>query len=574
MLAIRCAPCGKPLKVKDEWAGQKVKCPGCGQLLAVPQLPLGVPSAGGPKAVGVANRTLPPETPDKKVGPTGPESVSEVSGPADGTHGGLTEAAPAQRPDREDLDFLAPPQSPDEIGRLGPYRILKVLGAGGMGVVLQGEDPILKRLVAIKAIRPGLGTTESIRKRFLREAQASAAVKHDHIITIYQVGEERGVPYLAMEFLEGEPLDVRLKREGCLPLTEVLRIGREMAEGLAAAHERGLIHRDIKPGNTWLEGKRGRVKILDFGLARLSDGGGEHLTQSGAILGTPQFMAPEQAGSSGVDHRADLFSLGCLLYRASTGQLPFQGADTLGIIMAVATLTPPAPLTLNKDLPPALSDLIMHLLAKDPAARPESAQAVADALRSLQEKEEQTLALQQRRATKRPAQTRPPLQPAPPRGRRRWLVPAALAGGLLLGLMVLLLFLGSGQRPPLANQGPAPENSDPGQAEQPDKGKEAVKIEVPGKAGISTAAEALQALKNGDKDARNRAVAYLRQAAVGGAEQAEIARQLVSLQGQGGIVGVDSALLKWATREQVPALVAWWDRPAAPARSCGRSSSS
>ena len=129
---------------------------------------------------------------------------------------------------------------------------------------------------------------------------------------IHQVGEDRGVPFVAMQFLEGEPLDERLKREGRLSVAEVVRIGRETAEGLAAAHDKGLIHRDIKPANIWLEGKKGRVKILDFGLARAA-ADDSHLTQTGAILGTPAYMAPEQAGGEKVDPRCDLFSLGCVL---------------------------------------------------------------------------------------------------------------------------------------------------------------------------------------------------------------------------------------------------------------------
>src|SRR5262249_8373354 len=163
---------------------------------------------------------------------------------------------------------------------------------------------------------------------------AAAAVEHDHIVRIYQVGEDRGVPFLAMEFLRGEPLDARLKRAGKLPIPEVLRIGREMAEGLAAAHAAGLIHRDVKPGNTWLEGEpgkgglggeRGRVKLLDFGLAR-STAEASTLTQSGAIVGTPAYMAPEQAQGRKVDARCDLFSLGCVLYQLATGEMPFKGA--------------------------------------------------------------------------------------------------------------------------------------------------------------------------------------------------------------------------------------------------------
>src|SRR5262249_11558753 len=147
-----------------------------------------------------------------------------------------------------------------------------------------------------------LAASPAAKERFLREARAAAAIKHDHVVTIYQVGEDRGVPFLAMELLEGEALEERLRREGRLPVAEVLRLGREIAEGLAAAHERGLTPRDIKPANVWLEGARGRAKLLDFGLARAASDGAQ-LTQQGAVVGTPAFMAPEQAAGQPVDAR-------------------------------------------------------------------------------------------------------------------------------------------------------------------------------------------------------------------------------------------------------------------------------
>src|SRR5262249_40032399 len=156
----------------------------------------------------------------------------------------------------------APAQSPEELGWLGPYRILEQLGAGGMGIVFRAEDPALQRAVALKTMKPSLAASESARLRFRREAQAAAAIQHDHIVTIHNVGEDRGVPYLAMQLLQGEPLESRLRREGALPAAEVMRIGREVAAGLAAAHQQGLIHRDVKPANIWLEKERGRVKIL------------------------------------------------------------------------------------------------------------------------------------------------------------------------------------------------------------------------------------------------------------------------------------------------------------------------
>jgi WD40 repeat protein/serine/threonine protein kinase len=286
----------------------------------------------------------------------------------------------------EVYDFLAPPLGPDEIGRLGTYRVLRVLGAGGMGVVFLAEDPQLQRPVALKVMKPVLATSASARRRFLREARVTAAIEHDHIVTIHQVGEDRGLPFLAMQLLQGETLADRLAREGALPPAEVVRLSREVARGLAAAHERGMIHRDIKPANIWLEEQPGgsRVRIVDFGLAR-STGAEADLTQPGTIVGTPMYMAPEQAGGAGVDVRSDLFSLGCVLYHMATGRPPFNGRDTLATLLSVAATQPAPPRDVNAAVPPALSALIMRLLAKDPADRPPSAGAVLEALDAVAE---------------------------------------------------------------------------------------------------------------------------------------------------------------------------------------------
>jgi serine/threonine protein kinase len=341
------------------------------------------------------------------------------------------QAAPGKN--KELCDFLAPPQAPDELGRLGPYRVIEVLGAGGMGVVFRAEDPQLARLVALKAMLPVLAVSESARQRFLREARATAAIKHDHIVTIYQVGEDRGVPFLAMELLEGESLDARLQRKGKLPLADVLRIGREMALGLAAAHARGLIHRDIKPANVWLEtgpGERGvttpwcRVKILDFGLARASGEKGR-LTLQGAILGTPAYMAPEQAQGQSIGAHCDLFSLGCVLYRMATGAPPFTGRDMISTLIAVATETPRPPCEVESTLPPALSELTMRLLAKVPGNRPPSAQAVAQALERIPHEPEAPGASRSRWTSAKPEA-----------GKKRFLL-AGVAAAILLGLVGL-----------------------------------------------------------------------------------------------------------------------------------------
>jgi serine/threonine protein kinase len=254
-----------------------------------------------------------------------------------------------------------------------------------MGVVFRAEDPILERVVALKAMLPALAASPANRQRFLREAKAAAAIEHDHVVTIYLCGEDRGIPYLAMQLLHGESLETRLRRQGRLPAACVLRIGREVAEALAAAHARGLVHRDIKPSNIWLETLSplapggSRVKVLDFGLARaVCDSSA--LTQSGALLGSPGYMAPEQVRGGSADPRSDLFSLGCVLYRMCTGTLPFSGPDTLAILAALAVQTPRPVRELNPAVPAALATLVMRLLEKEPARRPPSARAVADAL--------------------------------------------------------------------------------------------------------------------------------------------------------------------------------------------------
>lgn len=327
--------------------------------------------------------------------------------------------------------MLAPAQAPDELGRLGPYRVLKLLGAGGMGLVLQAEDTQLDRLVALKVMRRTAAEKPSARQRFLREARAAAKVKHGHIVTIHSVGEDHGVPYLATELLEGEPLDSRVQRTPSLTLPEILRIGRETAAGLAAAHQRGLIHRDIKPANLWLEtsvenGKESfHTKILDFGLARAA-GEDEHLTQSGLIVGTPAYMAPEQAHGGEIDHRCDLFSLGVVLYRLCTGKLPFAGKTTMAVLAALATHTPATPREINPDVPAPVSDLIMKLLQRDPTRRFGSAQEV-----------EQAIARLEANLTAPPAVTVPDVPPPAPRSRRGLLLGTVGVFALIIASIVL-----------------------------------------------------------------------------------------------------------------------------------------
>jgi serine/threonine protein kinase len=272
-----------------------------------------------------------------------------------------------------------------------------------MGVVYRAEDPHLRREVALKVMLPEYAADAEARARFIREARAQAKVEHDHVAAIFQVGESGGVPFIAMPLLKGLTLHAALKANARPPLNAVVRMGKELAEGLAAAHEQGLIHRDIKPSNIWLEGKNLRVKILDFGLARvmeteegpdgpLSHGTSrvsgafdeEQLTRTGATVGTPSYMSPEQAKGQPVDHRSDLFSLGVVLYQMATGQRPFVGPAAYVILDRVMEYEPPPVRTLVPSVPVGLSDLIARLLAKEPAARPVSASAVAEELRQIE----------------------------------------------------------------------------------------------------------------------------------------------------------------------------------------------
>ena len=281
----------------------------------------------------------------------------------------------------------------DILRHIGDYLVVRKIGEGGMGAVYLAEDTKLHRKAAIKTMKPELAARQADRDRFLREARAAAAVESDHIVPIWQIGEAAdGTPYIAMPFLQGEMLADRLQRDRVCNLGVLVKVAREVADGLAAAHAKGLIHRDIKPGNIWLEGDLAskelvqqvrRAKILDFGLARSVDKEDIQITASGVILGTPAFMAPEQARGEKVDHRADLWSLGVMLYRMAAGKLPFTGPNAMAVLIALATETPPPVRTVNPNLPPALADLIDRLMCKDPAGRPQSAAEVSDAVRQI-----------------------------------------------------------------------------------------------------------------------------------------------------------------------------------------------
>lgn len=272
------------------------------------------------------------------------------------------------------LDFLEPSDVPECLGKLGEYEVVEVIGRGGMGIVLRAFDARLNRCVAIKVLSPHLLSSENARRRFRREGRAAAAVRHDHVVAIHAVDEACALPYLVMEFIEGLSLREKIAREAPLPVEEILRIGSQTAAGLAAAHDQGLVHRDIKPANILLENGVERVHITDFGLARATDD--TSITRANVASGTPQYMSPEQAHGAAVDHRSDLFSLGCVLYEMATGRSPFQADSTAATIRRVCEATPTQVRDLNADVPAPLAELIARLLSKDPDFRPQTAAEV------------------------------------------------------------------------------------------------------------------------------------------------------------------------------------------------------
>jgi hypothetical protein len=275
------------------------------------------------------------------------------------------------------LDFLEPSTQPGSLGRFAEYEVQEVLGRSPFGtVVLKAFDARLHRVVAIKLLTAAAdGAT---RARFLREARAAAAVRDDHVVALHAVGCERDVPYLVMDYVAGQTLQQKLDKTGRLDLREVLRIGTQVARGLAAIHAQGLVHRDIKPANILLENGVERVKITDFGLARAVDDANR--SQPGTVAGTPTYMSPEQAQGEPIDQRSDLFSLGSVLYALCTGRPPFRAADTLAVLRRVIDDTPRPVRTVNPDIPAWLCDLIARLHAKRPADRPQSAREVAELL--------------------------------------------------------------------------------------------------------------------------------------------------------------------------------------------------
>ena len=264
--------------------------------------------------------------------------------------------------------------------QLGRYRILGELGHGAMGIVYKAEDPLLGRIVAIKTITLVTDEAERVEyeARFFQEARAAGGLNHPNLITIHDVGREGDIAYMAMELLEGVELREVISRRD-VPLQLAIEIGAQAAEGLAYAHERGVVHRDIKPGNIMLV--RGRhAKVMDFGIARMRIS--DVKTQTGAILGSPKYMSPEQVAGRRVDHRADIFSLGVVLYELTTGEPPFSAPNMAQLMQQIAIASPPPPSTVNPAIPAMLDLILARALEKEPDARYQSAAEFAADLRA------------------------------------------------------------------------------------------------------------------------------------------------------------------------------------------------
>lgn len=267
----------------------------------------------------------------------------------------------------------------------GRYEIIKELGKGSMGMVFQAHDPNLDIQVALKVLRQDRVVSEAFVKRFLSEAKALGRLDHPNIVRVYNVDEDAGTVYIAMEFIEGEPLNEVMQKKKFSP-GEIIEFGITVAEALDYAHQKGIVHRDVKPSNILVR-PEGRLKITDFGIARIEDPEGHQQTQAGEILGTPAYMSPEQVESKPVDGRSDLFSLGIILYELSTGTRPFKGENLASVFNAIIKGSPLQIREAAPAIPEELSKIIMKCLEKSPDERFKTGRELAEALKDSIKKE-------------------------------------------------------------------------------------------------------------------------------------------------------------------------------------------
>src|SRR4051812_28943679 len=276
------------------------------------------------------------------------------------------------------------------ITKIGKYDVTEKLGEGGMGIVYKAVDPGIGRAVAIKMMTGNFADNPDLLKRFQREAQSAGTLQHRNIVIIYELGTENGHPYMAMEYLSGESLEHIVSTRKRMSLVEKTEIMIQVLEGLQYAHEHGIVHRDIKPGNIMVL-KDGSVKIVDFGIARISD---NSMTKTGQIVGTINYMSPEQFNGHIVDGRSDIFSSGVLFYEFLTGTLPFDGAETPSVILKILNEPPPPLKNYLQSFPPELEEVVNRALTKDREERYASAEDFAFDLGHIQETLKKDLVLE------------------------------------------------------------------------------------------------------------------------------------------------------------------------------------
>ncbi|MFO0871319.1 MAG: serine/threonine-protein kinase [Pirellulales bacterium] len=330
--------------------------------------------------------------------------------------------------------LLSPSESRESLGRLNDYEVLAVLGRGGYGIVFEAMDKVLNRRVAIKVLNPDLATQAISRRRFIREARAGAAINHPNVVTIFGVEEAGDTPFLVMELLLGKSLRERLRRPPKLDVMDILRISVQIAQGLAAAHAQGIVHRDVKPGNVLLVDEVPRVKITDFGLARVTVENVD-FTSRGMAVGTPGYMSPEQVRGEELDSRSDLFALGCVIYAMFTGHSPFHGRNVLEIARRIDGQEPKRLRELDPAIPEFIDEIVHRLLRKNPEERFQSAGEVADVLN-------RHLALLNQTPTDRlPLALSRELMDRRSTARRPQPLRAVAVGGALLALLIAISFL-------------------------------------------------------------------------------------------------------------------------------------
>ena len=353
------------------------------------------------------------------------------------------------------------------------YEVDKPLGRGGMAQVLRGTDRVLGRTVAIKVLDQKHRNDAKFVTRFRREAQAAAGINHPNVVSVFDTGSEDSLHYIVMEYVDGETLDDVLAREKVLPPERVVAIAEPVARALEAAHQKGMVHRDVKPGNIMLD-RSGTVKVVDFGIARAA--ADDTLTQTGIVLGTAAYLSPEQAQGVAVDPRSDVYSLGCVLYQMLTGRKPFTGDSALAIAYKHVREDPTPPSQVNPDIPPELEAVVTTAMAKDPAQRFPSGGAMQEALSAAATGEMPAMAAVGADATEplhgsgdTAVMTTPATAPEPsPERPSRWWLPWLVIAVILLALIVLGFVAFGGEEPRRAGGGGPAQTETPAETTPPE----------------------------------------------------------------------------------------------------------